>query len=565
MESQIQPDPQQGSQNLNIHDAKQRCFERIDDCATQKNPRFAAHAQGLEQMLQLWAKHSGVDARRGMSLDDRLKDHPDLKATVIGLLELIEQKISQALSSPADHGDAETTAAMMPTDDDDVDPEEFLIKQKWRSYNGNAWGTVGAAVDMLIELTAMIRKSTVRNSNLPTHFHRPDDYFAGYAKILARNWFKDARRSLTDQLGDSVFVRRRQMLYKMKHEEKISYTGTDPTAVSANSIPTLLTTREPTQGMKPLKPTTSRIKSLHPTPPIFANPSPSSTNLSQIDRNRLKQRNRKVWALSGITEGSVSIEETSFSYMYPEPPTLGEKQKYGLCPYCSVLLPASKLTKVAWRKHLHEDLQPYVCLSEKCQDPLQFFSNSEQWLQHMDKFHGKDWPQTLHMATWYCDRGHERVEFKSESELQNHLADHHESLSDAHVNALVRRNWGVGCREANVCPLCESTPSNIVPLMNDKDNASVLFRHLGDHLKALALFSLPSLNTGPASGGQKSSSGAQLPTNYDTKAHSSGNNLAVAQFDKDPDGSLTFDDDPRIPADTIGSEATMNKELRVQS
>lgn len=61
----------------------------------QQNPKFAAKVQTLEQMLQLWAKHSGVDARKGMSLDDRLKDHLDLKATLIGLLELIEQKMAQ--------------------------------------------------------------------------------------------------------------------------------------------------------------------------------------------------------------------------------------------------------------------------------------------------------------------------------------------------------------------------------------------------------------------------------------------------------------------------------------
>lgn len=78
-----------------IYHAKQLCFQRVEDCAAQKNAKFAAHAQALEQMLQLWAKHSGVDARKGMSLDDRLKDHPDLKTTVIGLLDLIKQKATQ--------------------------------------------------------------------------------------------------------------------------------------------------------------------------------------------------------------------------------------------------------------------------------------------------------------------------------------------------------------------------------------------------------------------------------------------------------------------------------------
>ncbi|EEU38356.1 uncharacterized protein NECHADRAFT_77025 [Fusarium vanettenii 77-13-4] len=560
MNSQIRAaDPQLEPQHLSIHHAKESCFRRIDDCLAQQNPEFVAKAQTVEQMLQLWAKHSGVDARKGMSLDDRLKDHLDLKATLIGLLELIEQKMGQALSSPDEHGDAETAPAFVSRDNDDIDPEEFLIKQKWRSYKGNAWETVGGSIDMLIELTAMIRKSTVRNASLPSHFHRPDDYFAEYSKLLARNWFKDARRSFTDQLGDSVFVRRNHMLYKMKHEEKISYSGADLTPVPSEPTPAPLLTTETRRGMEPLKETTLRIGSPHPAARIFANPTPSSTNLSQFDRNKFKQRNRKIGALSGITEGSVSVEETSFSYMYPEPPALGEKERYGVCPYCSVLLSASKLTKGAWRQHLHEDIQPYVCISEKCRHPAQFFSNSTQWLQHMDKFHGRDWPQRVHMATWFCDKEHDRLEFKSECELQKHLNRDHTSLSDAHVNALVRRNWGVGCREPHVCPLCESTPSNIVPLMNNKDKALLLCRHIGDHLKAIALFSLPSLSTDPANDEQKSSSGAQLPSNEDSGGDSARKNQAVAQLVEDLEGSLTFDDDPSRLVDAVASEATINE------
>ncbi|RTE76407.1 hypothetical protein BHE90_009125 [Fusarium euwallaceae] len=359
MDSQIRgSDPQPGADDLSIHHAKQLCFQRIQGCAAKQNAKVVAHVQALEQMLQLWAKHSGVDARKGMSLDDRLEDQPDLKETVIGLLELIQQKITEALSSSDDLSDAESTPAMVSSDDDDVCPEELLIKQKWRSYRGGPWETVGVAVDMLIELTAMIRKSTVRNSGLPTHFSRADDYFAEYAKLLARNWFKDARRSLTDQLGDSVFVRRRQMLYKMKHEEKISRSVPNLTHLPAKSKPTSLPTSDTIEGVKPPKEAAPPIGSPRPGTHVFANPTPSSTNLSQFDRNRFKQRNRKIGALSGITEGSVSIEETSFSYMYPEPPTLGEKQRYGVCPYCSVVLPASKLTKGAWRQHLHEDLHP---------------------------------------------------------------------------------------------------------------------------------------------------------------------------------------------------------------
>ncbi|TQW10191.1 protein kinase [Cordyceps javanica] len=362
MESPIRSrDPQPEASDLSIHDAKERCFRCLDDYTAHQNPKSAAHAQGLEQLLQLWAKHAGVDARMGMSLDDRLKDHPDLKTTFIGLLELIERRITEALSSPhddADPGDIPTTEITV--DDDYGDAEELLIKQKWECYRGNIWDTISAAVDMLIKLTAMVRKASVsvRNSSLAAHFHSQDDYFAGYAKILARIWLKDARRSLTDQLGHSVSVRRRYILYKMRHEEKISARSTEFVPAPAKTTPIPLSMREVAPKLELSKETPSPARPMRPVNPIFAGTTPSSTNLSELDKIRMRRLIRNTTAPSGIIEGSVSIEETGFAYMFPEPPSLGSMQRYAPCPYCSAPLSAKDLTKRAWRKHLYEDLQP---------------------------------------------------------------------------------------------------------------------------------------------------------------------------------------------------------------
>ncbi|RTE76399.1 hypothetical protein BHE90_009124 [Fusarium euwallaceae] len=96
--------------------------------------------------------------------------------------------------------------------------------------------------------------------------------------------------------------------------------------------------------------------------------------------------------------------------------------------------------------------------------------------------------------------------------------------------------------------------------MNDGDKESLLLRHIGDHLKALALFSLPSLSTDPANDEQKSSSGAQLPTNDDSKADPSVNNQIVTQVDEDLEGSLNFNDDPHSFMDATGSKTIINEE-----
>lgn len=121
---------------------------------------------------------------------------------------------------------------------------------------------------------------------------------------------------MTDQLGNSVFVRRRQMLYKIKHE-KISYPAAHPTPTPTESTVAPLRAAETIQGIVRLQQTAPRINLLRLTVPIFAELTPSSTNLSQLDRTKLAQRRRRIDPLSGITEGSVSVEETSFRTCIP--------------------------------------------------------------------------------------------------------------------------------------------------------------------------------------------------------------------------------------------------------
>lgn len=256
---------------------------------------------------------------------------------------------SLALSSSdnqIDHPSAPETVTTHDFDaDEDLDPEELLIVQKWKRYNGNAWESIGAAVDVLIELTAMVRKSTVSvgDSILHTTFHRTDDYFSDYAKTLTRRWFQDARKSLTDQLGEAIFIRRRHILYRMKHEEKIIYprTGawTSTSIKSTEPVTVHPVTADAFPETKP-RPTT--------TIPVFGASAPSSTNVSEFQKERFKRRQGRHGALSGISEGSISTTETSFSYMYPEPPKLGD-ERYTTCPYCLMILNSNDLNEGAWR------------------------------------------------------------------------------------------------------------------------------------------------------------------------------------------------------------------------
>lgn len=48
-----------------------------------------------------------------------------------------------------------------------------------------------------------------------------------------------------------------------------------------------------------------------------------------------------------------------------------------------MMLPANNFT----RKHILEDLRPYICTYSDCQDGLQLYGNRKEWVAHEDAAH----------------------------------------------------------------------------------------------------------------------------------------------------------------------------------
>lgn len=80
------------------------------------------------------------------------------------------------------------------------------------------------AVEELHFIASLIRKSSVRSQNysLSSGFERDDDpYFENYTSLIIRHTFPHTRRSLCKQLAASVALRRKRLLRKIRHEEKL--------------------------------------------------------------------------------------------------------------------------------------------------------------------------------------------------------------------------------------------------------------------------------------------------------------------------------------------------------
>lgn len=232
--------------------------------------------------------------------------------------------------------------------DKEEESEELAIRSRWRNYHGTAWEAVDAAIDMLLGLAKVIRKSTVskRDARVPSHFVRPDDgYFEEIARILVRSRFSDARRTLTDQLGASIFTRRRRLLYLQRHEDKLTHQRPEPISVDSGES---LTTSIPEDKEPVVRPWDRTPLQKTQAPPAFGQAVIApSTELSEINKSVLNRRRKAPTTVSGRTSGSISQEEGQPDY--PKLPPFEQRRKDCICPYCSEPLSTAKMSMHYWR------------------------------------------------------------------------------------------------------------------------------------------------------------------------------------------------------------------------
>jgi hypothetical protein len=139
------------------------------------------------------------------------------------------------------------------------------------------------------------------------------------------------------------------------------------------------------------------------------------------------------------------------------------------------------------RRHLWEDLAPFICLYDNCMAAETTYTSQHSWLQHI---------RTAHLPlVWLCGRCYQEPRrFDSQSSFQQHMRkDHDSSLSNMELELLSR-----SCRQSlsfDACLICgledgmvSIEASSRQPTTDKQHN---LITCMINHLEVLALGSLP--------------------------------------------------------------------------
>ncbi|KAK3361288.1 hypothetical protein B0T24DRAFT_652984 [Lasiosphaeria ovina] len=163
---------------------------------------------------------------------------------------------------------------------------------------------------------------------------------------------------------------------------------------------------------------------------------------------------------AGVSQTSYATSMAAGSERLSVPPLPNEAQRGPFqCPFCFMMIVAED--RVAWKKHVYTDLQPYICLEKHCMTAEREFSRRHHWMDHVRQNHWKTYKCLLG-----CDSS-----FPSFSACRGHLDSAYASArAPGETEALVR--------------LGEQSL--------DTDAGQSSQRHVGGHQEQLALFALPS-------------------------------------------------------------------------
>lgn len=156
------------------------------------------------------------------------------------------------------------------------------------------------------------------------------------------------------------------------------------------------------------------------------------------------------------------------------------------------------------RRHILNDIDPYVCLFEACEKPENCFKTVDDWLSHI---------QWQHTIVFSCQStGHESELFDSSADLELHMHQQHwREFSESQLPFLVhkslrpspdtfgafaraRESIGVSKDSTSLCPLClfSADEPNMPPnSMSGEKKFKNIMNHIASHMESIALLSLP--------------------------------------------------------------------------
>jgi hypothetical protein len=198
------------------------------------------------------------------------------------------------------------------------------------------------------------------------------------------------------------------------------------------------------------------------------------TLLSGTEATHHHQSLDEIVDTKSVTSYAVTVKDLHGKGVeLPPPPRAADGDKDFECPYCYIICPARYGRGRAWRTHLLQDLQPYVCTYSECESSEQLFRSRREWAEH----------EASHRKAWRCPE-HPAAVYKTSSGLEEHFRrEHAESFPESQLASIVKVGETTTIDDRHKCPICNAVA--------DTEGLGDFHNHIANHLERIATFALP--------------------------------------------------------------------------
>lgn len=288
--------------------------------------------------------------------------------------------------------------------------------------------------------------------------------------MFVRDTFPELAEEVAVRLGRLVSLRRQLLSYRQDHSRHLQPRTPVKKQISLDQQPSPDLLPGPAVPTNPLTLKTAPSVSTAQ----YTSSQPDSWPSKATTHRRAEGEEDFLYptslAPSECSRASSNAAQNLRVFIPSRPCDQNRKQTHFLCPYCSITQHIK--SDSIWRKHLFDDLQPYVCTHSGCGLQDHFFATKNQWYQH---------EMQEHRLVWHCNED-QHHEHNSKDDFVLHMnRDHNTSFTTEDADTLSSMFRRPTRSLTGRCNFCSHYSKN-------------LRSHVARHLQRIALFALPRNN-----------------------------------------------------------------------
>ncbi|KAF8244014.1 hypothetical protein K440DRAFT_610832 [Wilcoxina mikolae CBS 423.85] len=430
--------------------------------------------------FRVWGENSGSHRKGRASLDHRLREASNVKQTVLELLEDLDSDLNEAITIVSGETVDNDAESLVSGGTDSVEGDDGILSEsEARPENDPPSELKECIIDIAHVITCLYEFSiAIRNPAPRDRLEKCSAIDVSHFELFdiqhVQHKFPHAHEDLQERLGKANTKRRQLFQYHERHHEKISgrYNHSEPPGPVTVAKPHEQVDRTRDLGLdqedqdavdRPL--TIATTRKTQTTVSTYVPRQPTTSDTASETAHSQTSYSTSVGGLDSTQGPRLMIN-------VPPPPnpesTLSGKPFP--CPYCFSIISVSGSR--LWRRHVFQDLRPYVCTFRDCAMAGYLFSSQHDWFEHETE---------LHRREWFCNGC--RESYSSASSFRQHLQNKHQDLVEpSQLETTVNRCERV-MESEQPCPLCPLKEEGFPTFLPGR-----LQRHLGNHMQQLALF-----------------------------------------------------------------------------